>query len=231
MFIVYLYQCAAHCAYWINEWMNSPYPNLEFALTVIPTLSPINHNRKPNFSLILNLSLCWASFFGFQHDTTPIFCWARAPAAHVDRSLMHGASRALSSKPATRRCCCRSTRRTDIRPLHRPCSAYYAGSFNNLTSTANPNPNGGRCPRWQFWGGSKFTGDRCPGERCPVTSLARVHRVEMNVPTDNVFYSVDSTTTTPPCRYKRRKSRQSREPHLITDSHFAVATLDSTVLI
>ena len=51
-----------------------------------------------------------------------------APAA-VDRSL---ARRALSSKPAGRRCCCRSMGqtdgRTDARPLHRPCCA---GSANN----------------------------------------------------------------------------------------------------
>ena len=42
---------------------------------------------------------------------------------------------ALSSKPATCRCCCRSMGQTDgqtdARPFHRPCSAYYAGTVNN----------------------------------------------------------------------------------------------------
>jgi len=37
---------------------------------------------------------------------------------------------ALSSKPTARRCCCRSTGqtdgRTDARPFHRPCAAYFA---------------------------------------------------------------------------------------------------------
>jgi len=45
------------------------------------------------------------------------------------------ACRALSSKPVGGRCCCRSMgqtdRRTDARPFHRPCSAYYASSVNN----------------------------------------------------------------------------------------------------
>ena len=74
-------------------------------------------------------SLRLASSFGCQHDTvcicckTPCRCWSISPART-----------ALSSKPAARRCCCRSTGqtdgRTDTRPLHRPCSAYYAGSVN-----------------------------------------------------------------------------------------------------
>jgi len=45
------------------------------------------------------------------------------------------APRALSSKPAGRRCCWQSTgqtdRRTDAQPLHRPYSDYYAGSVKN----------------------------------------------------------------------------------------------------
>jgi len=45
---------------------------------------------------------------------------------------------ALSSEPAGRRCCCRSMGQTDgradARPLHRPCSAYDAGSVNKATS-------------------------------------------------------------------------------------------------
>jgi len=41
---------------------------------------------------------------------------------------------ALSSKPAARRCCCRSMGQTDGRTLDRfirPCSTYCAGSVNN----------------------------------------------------------------------------------------------------
>ena len=42
---------------------------------------------------------------------------------------------ALSSKPAAHRCCCRSTGemdgRSDARPFHRLCSAYYTRSVNN----------------------------------------------------------------------------------------------------
>ena len=60
------------------------------------------------------------------------------------RPLHHGARscrsicpthRAVSSKPAGRRCCCRSMGQTDRRtdrPLHRPCCACYAGSVNNV---------------------------------------------------------------------------------------------------
>ena len=48
---------------------------------------------------------------------------------------------ALSSKPAAHRCCGRmmgqTDGRTDARPFHRPRSAYYASSGNNL----NPNRN------------------------------------------------------------------------------------------
>ena len=61
-------------------------------------------------------------------------------AAAERRRLQHGArsyrsylrqTPAMSSKPADRRCCSRSTGRTDVRPLHRPCSAYYAGSVSD----------------------------------------------------------------------------------------------------
>jgi len=48
------------------------------------------------------------------------------------------ACRAPSSKPTARCCCCRSTGqtdgRTDTRPLHRLCSAYCAGSGNNVNA-------------------------------------------------------------------------------------------------
>jgi len=60
-------------------------------------------------------------------------CWASAPAT-VGGSA-HSRT-ALSSKPAARRCCCRSMGQTDgltdARPFHRPCSAYYAGSVSNV---------------------------------------------------------------------------------------------------
>jgi len=81
-------------------------------------------------------SLYWASSLGSQHDAARICCWARAPAADIDRQLVRGARMALSSKPAARRCCWRPTAqtdgrtdgRTDTRPLNGPCCAYYAGS-------------------------------------------------------------------------------------------------------
>ena len=66
--------------------------------------------------------------------TLPAFAGAcsTAPAA-IDRYLLH--TPALSSKLTGRRCCCRSMEqtngRTDARPLHRPCSAYYAGGVSN----------------------------------------------------------------------------------------------------
>jgi len=61
-------------------------------------------------------------------------CTAHARAA-VDRYLLPAGL--LSSKPAGCRCCCRSTGQTVGRTLdrylvHRPCSAYYAGSANKL---------------------------------------------------------------------------------------------------
>ena len=71
-------------------------------------------------------SLCSASSLGCQRDTARISCFASCcgavaaghqASAAVDRSP---ASTALSSKPA-------ADRRTDIRPLLRPSSAYYAG--------------------------------------------------------------------------------------------------------
>jgi len=47
----------------------------------------------------------------------------------------------LSGKPASCRCCCRSTgqtdRRTDTRPLHRLCSAHYAGSVNSYPAVTS----------------------------------------------------------------------------------------------
>jgi len=65
--------------------------------------------------------------------TVPAFAaeHRRAPAARCSyRYLLQ--TPALSSKPAGRRCCCRSMGRTDVGPLHRPCSAYYAGSVNKV---------------------------------------------------------------------------------------------------
>ena len=67
-----------------------------------------------------------------------------APAAGTRRRCrsISPVCRALSSKPAGHRCCCRSMGHTyggrtegrvwrmDARPFYRPCSAYYAGSVN-----------------------------------------------------------------------------------------------------
>jgi len=62
------------------------------------------------------------------------------------RRLQHGACscrlistacRMLSSKPTGRRFCCRLMGQTDAQPLHRPCSAYYAGTSINLYLKVN----------------------------------------------------------------------------------------------
>ena len=70
-----------------------------------------------------NASLRRASSLGSQHDATRICCSARTA---TDRYLLQAP--ALSSKPATRRCCRRSTEqidgRTDTRPLRRTCSPH-----------------------------------------------------------------------------------------------------------
>ena len=75
----------------------------------------------------LNMTL---SVFGAERR---LGACSTAPAA-IDQYLLQ--IPALSSKPAGHRCCCRSTgqtdTRTDDRPLHRPCSAHYAGSANKL---------------------------------------------------------------------------------------------------
>ena len=63
----------------------------------------------------------------------PSVWFAGAAGVRSCRSISR-AHRALSSKPAARRCCCRSTEQTDgrvdNRPLrvHGPCFAYYAGN-------------------------------------------------------------------------------------------------------
>jgi len=102
---------------------------------------------------------CSASYVGCRSDAARICCWVSccgAVAAERRRPL-HGARNtarllqvrrtgnswsmspvrgALSSKPAARRCCCRSTGQTggqtDAWPFSRPCFAYYAGIVNKL---------------------------------------------------------------------------------------------------
>ena len=51
--------------------------------------------------------------------------------------LISTACRMLSSKPTGRRFCCRLMGQTDAQPLHRPCSAYYAGTSINLYLKVN----------------------------------------------------------------------------------------------
>jgi len=72
-------------------------------------------------------SLRLASSFGCQHDTV---CICRAA---VDRYLLP-ARRSAANPPHAAAAVDRRGRptdgRTDTRPLHRPCSAYYAGSVN-----------------------------------------------------------------------------------------------------
>jgi len=80
------------------------------------------HLCAVGYSSVKTASLCWASSVGYRHDATGICCWAPAPAARrPQRARSHRsiglslALRALSSKPAARRCCCRSTGQTDGR--------------------------------------------------------------------------------------------------------------------
>jgi len=81
-------------------------------------------------------SLCGTSSVGSQHDATRIRRFVCRHGATAAGAVLQAP--ALSSEPAGRRCCCRSMGqtdgRTDARPLHRPCSAYDAGSVNKATS-------------------------------------------------------------------------------------------------
>jgi len=91
------------------------------------TYSLAEHNTKQVYNSVLSL-LLWC----YSHLLLSAGARSMAPAA-IDRYPLH--TPALSSKPADRRCCCRSMGqtdgRTDSRSLHRPCSAYYTGSVNN----------------------------------------------------------------------------------------------------
>ena len=77
----------------------------------------------------------------YTQQSTSLFAAERRRLHHGARSYrsISRARRALSSKPAGRRCCCRSTGQTgermDARPLHRPCSAYGESSGNNDVRT------------------------------------------------------------------------------------------------
>ena len=63
--------------------------------------------------------------------------FARRCCSISQQSIDISCRRAHSSKPAAAACCDRmgqTERQTDARQLHRPCSAYYAGSVNNEIS-------------------------------------------------------------------------------------------------
>jgi len=94
-------------------------------------------SNKSAFSFIRQLSTLHSP----QLQLSAICCWASAPAAQrtcckravqqsIDISCPPGAQRQTRCTPLGR-----STGqiegRTDARPFHRPCSAYYAGSVNN----------------------------------------------------------------------------------------------------
>jgi len=70
-----------------------------------------------------------------ERDATCICCWgASAPAARrrqlsIDVSCLQGAQQ-QTRRPPLLLSMNGTDRRTDVRPLHRPCSAYYAGSVN-----------------------------------------------------------------------------------------------------
>jgi len=79
-------------------------------------------------------SLCSASTFGCQQDTARICCSA---VAAVCRRVLSPAGGALSSKLACTLLLLSidgTDRRTDARPFHKSCSAYYAGSVKNEDS-------------------------------------------------------------------------------------------------
>ena len=76
-------------------------------------------------------SLTTGPLFSLRHNNKSVSSLLRR--LSTSYRFAFPARRALSSKPAERRCCCRSTgdRRRDARPLQRPCSAHYAGSVSN----------------------------------------------------------------------------------------------------
>ena len=64
-----------------------------------------------------------------------ICSWAPVPAARRPQLSIESAHRALSSKLAGRRCCCRSMALTP----DRMCSVYFAGSVNKATTELKAN--------------------------------------------------------------------------------------------
>ena len=73
-------------------------------------ISPDNWVKFSKAGEDTNLTSCWASSLGSQHDATYICCWAPAPCIPaIDQYLLQVP--AHSSKPAARRCFCRSTDR------------------------------------------------------------------------------------------------------------------------
>jgi len=83
-------------------------------------------------------SLCSASNVNWQHGATRICCCVPCCLAPAVQHSISPANWAHSSKPATAVCSGWMTgwtdKRTDARPLHRPCSAYYVGSANENAS-------------------------------------------------------------------------------------------------
>ena len=94
--------------------------------------------QKSVFSLVRSaVNMTLSAFAAERRAAAPLLLGARRC-----RSIFP-ARTALSSKPAARRRCGRmmgradrqTDRQTDAQPLHRPCSAYYAGSVNNYRCT------------------------------------------------------------------------------------------------
>ena len=105
-------------------------------------------------------TLCSASYVSWQRGTTRICCCApccdvaaagRRPCSNRSISLSR---RAHSSKPATAACdepnAGKMDKRTDIqtdaRPLHRPCSAYWAEAVSTNNRFRSLNDAVSRCP-------------------------------------------------------------------------------------
>jgi len=86
-----------------------------------------NQKKKQKSNENNKSSLCSASFLGYEHDTARICCCALSIDTSCPRDAQQqtGCTLQRLSNDGTDS---RKDGRTDVRPLHRPCSTYYVGT-------------------------------------------------------------------------------------------------------
>jgi len=119
-------------------------PPLSFFTGRMPFLPPNQQRQSTEGQTVIN-NKCYITSLSVQLPTSAdsvtllAFAAERQPCSSRSISPAH---RAHSSKPAAAACggpiMGRMDRRTDARKFHRPCSAYYASSVNNIVVIIRP---------------------------------------------------------------------------------------------